>query len=68
MSDDSSNHSVMTEEGHWHHTGADDRRRAQRREAKDRRDMIRFEIEKEDRRTGKDRRGSIPDWGTDQPV
>lgn len=68
MNKEDSNHSVMTENGHWHHTGSDDRRIAQRREAKDRRDMIRFEIEKDDRRTGKDRRGTVTDWGTDQPV
>ena len=50
------------------YTGENDRRRYNRRLAVDRRDMIRFEIEKEDRRKGKDRRGSVTDWGTDQPV
>jgi len=66
MSEDDQNHKLMSEEGHWNHTGADDRRKDQRRKAIDRRDMIRFEVEKEDRRKGKDRRGK--DWGTDQPI
>ena len=68
MSNDNSNQSMMSEEGSLHNTGADDRRRAHRREAHDRRDMIRFELEKEDRRSGKDRRSTVTNWGTDQPV
>jgi hypothetical protein len=56
----------MSEEEHWKHSGAEDRRKEPRRVAIDRRDMIRFEIKKDDRRTGKDRRGK--DWGTDQPI
>lgn len=68
MSENTTNHDDMSEEGHWNHTGADDRRIEQRRKAVDRRDMIRFEIEKEDRRSGKDRRGSVTSWGTDQPI
>lgn len=56
----------MSEEEHWKHSGAEDRRKGPRRVAIDRRDMIRFEVAKDDRRSGKDRRGK--DWGTDQPI
>jgi hypothetical protein len=56
----------MSEEEQWKLSGAEDRRKEQRRKAVDRRDMIRFEVEKEDRRKGKDRRGSH--WGTNQPI
>ena len=63
-----SNHNIMSEEGHWHHTGSEDRRKEERREGHDRREMIRFEIDKEDRRKGKDRRGQATSWGTDRPV
>ena len=66
MSEDNHDHKLMSEEGHWNHTGSEDRRKEQRRKAVDRRDLIRFEVEKDDRRKGKDRRGS--NWGTDQPV
>ena len=68
MSDDNSNHGMMAEEDISHHTGVDERRKQQRREAHDRRDMIRFELEKEERRSGKDRRSTVTNWGTDQPV
>ena len=63
-----SNHEAMSEEGHWNHTGNEDRRDQERREAHDRREMIRFELDKEDRRQGKDRRGQATSWGTDRPV
>lgn len=63
-----SDHHVMSEEGHWHHTGGDDRREKERREGHDRREMIRFELDKEDRRDGKDRRGHATSWGSDKPV
>lgn len=63
-----SKHDLMTEEGHWHHTGKDDRRKKQRRSGKDKREMIRFELDKDDRRSGKDRRGSATSWGSDDPI
>lgn len=66
MSD--SNHRVMSEAGHWHHTGREDRRLEQRRGGHDRREMIRFELDKEDRRSGDDSRGSATSWGSDKPV
>lgn len=70
----------MSEDDHLMHDGehefvsedrlgnpaTEDRRKEHRRKAVDRRDMIRFEIKKDDRRKGKDRRGS--NWGTDQPI
>ncbi|MFW5450484.1 MAG: hypothetical protein ACKE9I_02695 [Methylophagaceae bacterium] len=43
-------------------------RQGERRSGHDQRDMIRFEIDKEDRRSGKDRRKSATSWGTDKPV
>jgi len=71
----------MSDEEHLMHDGEHDfvsdkqlggiheeRRKKQRREAHDRRDMIRFEVDKDDRRSGHDRRKSVTDWGTDQPV
>ena len=61
-------HDLMKEEGHWHHTGTEDRRKEQRRTGKDRREMIRFEIDKDDRRSGKDRRDKATDWGSDKPL
>lgn len=66
MSDD--DHKLMKEQGHWHHTGADDRRKAERRSGRDQREMIRFEPDKEDRRSAKDRRKSATHWGTDKPI
>lgn len=53
-----SNHDFMSEEGNWHHIGSEDRRNKERRGDHDRREMIRFEVDKEDRREGKDRRGT----------
>lgn len=38
------------------HYNQEERRRAQRRSGEERREMIRFELDKDDRRTGKDRR------------
>ncbi len=68
----------MSDKDHLMHDGehefvseaavTEEKRKGQRREAHDRRDMIRFELEKDDRRSGKDRRVSVTDWGTDQPV
>lgn len=66
MSD--SDHHVMSEESHWHHTGSEDRRKKERRAGQDRREMIRFELEKEERRSGKDRRGKATSWGSDKPI
>jgi len=63
-----SKHSLMSEEGHWNYTGQDDRRKEQRRTGKDQREMIRFELDKSDRRSGKDRRGSATSWGSDDPI
>lgn len=63
-----SKHDLMSEEGHWHHTGEDDRRKKQRRTGKDQREMVRFELDKDDRRSGKDRRGSATSWGSDDPI
>ena len=65
-----SKHDLMSDEGHWHHTGAEDRRKEERREAGDRREMIRFELDKDDRRNHKheDRRGKATTWGSDKPV
>ena len=63
-----SDHSLMSAEGHWNHTGADDRREEERRLGHDQREMIRFELDKDDRRSGKDRRGTATSWGSDDPV
>ena len=52
---------------HSQHTGTE-RRKSERRTGKDQRDMIRFEIDKEDRRSGNDRRKSVTSWGSSQPV
>lgn len=49
------------------YTGSE-RRKTQRRTGKDQRDMIRFELDKEDRRSGNDRRKSVTSWGSDQPI
>jgi hypothetical protein len=50
----------MTQDYDLEHNGqawnGKERRREQRREGHDRRDMIRFEPEKDDRRTGQERR------------
>ncbi|KGQ18662.1 hypothetical protein LF41_692 [Lysobacter dokdonensis DS-58] len=43
--------------------GPDRRKNAERRKTGDRREMIRFEPDKEDRRSGKDRRKAAA-WGT----
>ena len=65
-----SKHNLMKEEGHWNHTGSEDRRKEERRVASDRREMIRFELDKEDRRNydHSDRRGKATTWGSDKPV
>ena len=63
-----SEHDLMSEEEHWHHTGADDRRKGERRSGHDQREMLRFELDKEDRRSGKDRRGTATSWGSDDPI
>lgn len=59
--------SDSTQMPHGQYTGAD-RRKSQRRTGKDQRDMIRFELDKEDRRSGNDRRKSATSWGSSQPV
>lgn len=63
-----SDHKTMSQEGHWHYTGTEDRRKVERRSGHDQRDMIRFEIDKEDRRSGKDRRGTATSWGSSDPI
>ncbi len=63
-----SDHTLMSKEGHWNHTGADDRRKKERRRGHDQREMIRFELDKEDRRSSKDRRGTATSWGSSDPV
>lgn len=52
---------------HGHYTGTN-RRKSQRRTGKDQRDMIRFELHKEDRRSGNERRKSVTSWGSSKPV
>lgn len=47
------------------YTGPDRRHNVERREGHDRREMIRFELDKEDRRSGKDRRRQ-DGWGKQQ--
>ena len=42
-----------------------DRRNSERRTGKDQREMIRFELDKEDRRSGHDRRQSNESWDSD---
>jgi hypothetical protein len=43
-------------------------RKGQRRTGKDQRDMIRFELDKEARRSEIERRKSATSWGSSQPV
>jgi hypothetical protein len=45
-----------------------DKRKGQRRTGKDQREMIRFELDKDDRRSGIDLRKSDTAWGSSQPV
>jgi hypothetical protein len=62
-------HEWMKEENNRHRTGEEERRKGPRRTGDDRRDMIRFEPDKADRRTRKDRRGSKDNWGdNDKPI
>jgi len=69
MSEQSHLHLITEDEDNeLNHFGSDERRHDQRRLAKDRREMIRFELDKDDRRHGKDRRSNVTHWGTDQPV
>ncbi len=63
-----SKHETMSQEGHWHHTGNEDRRKTIRRAGHDRRDMIRFELDKDDRRSRNDRRRGARNWGSDKPI
>lgn len=51
-------------ERHTHHES----RQSQRRIGHDRRDMIRFEPDKDDRRTRSDRRQGNQTWRDNQPV
>ncbi len=49
--------------------GQPERRKDVRRTGEDRREMFRFDLTKEDRRKGKERRGSAKDnWGSDDPI
>jgi hypothetical protein len=52
---------------HSQYTGTE-RRKSQRRTGKDQRDMIRFELDKDDRRSGNERRKSATSWGSNQPI
>mgnify|MGYP003624792144 CR=1 FL=1 len=52
---------------HGQYAGTE-RRKKQRRITKDQRDMIRFEIDKEDRRSGNERRKSATAWGSNEPI
>jgi hypothetical protein len=52
---------------HGQYTGTE-RRKSQRRTGNDQRDMIRFELDKDDRRSGNERRESATSWGSSQPV
>lgn len=61
-------HKDMSEEDHWHHTGAEDRRKGERRTGTDQRDMIRFEPDKKDRRSGIDRRRDGNAWSGKKPL
>ncbi len=49
------------------YTGTE-RRKRPRRTGKDQRDMIRFELDKDDRRSGNERRKSATSWGSSLPV
>jgi len=62
------NHKDMSEENHWNHTGEEDRRKGERRINSDQRDMIRFEPDKADRRSGKDRRHDGNTWTGGKPI
>jgi len=46
----------------------EDRRSSERRSGHDQREMIRYELDKSDRRSDDDRRQSVTSWGTDDPV
>lgn len=49
--------------------GEPERRKDVRRTGHDRREMFRFDLTKDDRRSGKERRGNAKDsWGTDDPI
>lgn len=63
-----SKNKTMSQEGHWHFTGKEDRRKTIRRAGHDRRDMIRFELDKDDRRSHKERRRGARSWGSDKPI
>ena len=53
-------------DGTMQYLGPDRRKRGERREGQDRREMIRFEPDKDDRRSGKDRRKQ-DGWGKISP-
>jgi len=54
---------VLTERGEGlRYMGPERRKNGERRQGHDRREMIRFELDKEDRRSGKDRRKTEA-WG-----
>jgi hypothetical protein len=44
------------------------RRQSERRSGHDQREMIRFELDKEDRRSGKERRKNDHSWHSDQTI
>ncbi len=53
----------------YERNGMPERRKDIRRTGDDRREMFRFDLTKDDRREGKDRRGSAKDnWGTEDPI
>ena len=53
---------VTTRGDDLHYVGPERRKNVERRQGHDRREMIRFELDKEDRRSGKDRRKQ-EGWG-----
>ena len=49
----------LIQAGRWQHSGQDDRRKKNRRISDDRRELIRFELDRPSRRAGKDRRRTL---------
>lgn len=52
----------------WNPNTSDERRKHQRRTGRDRREMLRFDLDKLDRRMSTDRRRSATSWGNAQPI
>jgi len=62
------NDSITNDGLKWNSAITVEKRKAQRRSGKDQREMLRFELDKEDRRSENDRRSSVTSWGSDAPV